>query len=110
MAYLDIQEKAFAYMRDEGIEKSKENLGDDYKDEITLDDSLLDDKLDEVSFDSSTGKLNCSFILTGTSKKGNVDLGYLSLDLELDLDTVTDLVSYYMKKIGKLKTILEATK
>ena len=41
---------------------------------------------------------------------GGTDLGYLDVETELDLDTVVDIIEYYMKKLGKLKTVLEATK
>lgn len=111
MTYLDIKEKGFAYMRDEGIEKAKEFLGeDDYKDEITLDDSLLESTNPEVTFDSSNGTINYSCSLMGNSKKGNIEFGYISDDISLDLDIVVEIVQYYMKKLGKLKTVLEATK
>ena len=38
------------------------------------------------------------------------NLGYISLTLRPDMDLVIDLIEYYMKKLGKLKTVLEATK
>jgi hypothetical protein len=41
---------------------------------------------------------------------GSSDLGYISLDFNLDMDTAIDVIEFYMKKLGKLKTILEATK
>lgn len=41
---------------------------------------------------------------------GNNELGYFSIDINLDLDTVVDIIEFYMKKLGKLKTVLEATK
>ena len=36
--------------------------------------------------------------------------GYLSTNVHLDLNIVINIIEYYMKKLGKLKTVLEATK
>lgn len=38
------------------------------------------------------------------------NLGYLNLSVKMDFDTIIDIIQAYMKKLGKLKTILEATK
>lgn len=50
--------------------------------------------------------------LNGTMIDGNSgrDLGYISLDFTPNLDTIIELIQIYMKKLGKLKTVLEATK
>jgi len=37
-------------------------------------------------------------------------LGYLSLSIDIDLDTAADIVEYYLKRLNKLKTVLEAVK
>lgn len=39
-----------------------------------------------------------------------VNFGYLSTQIVLPLETVIDIIEFYMKKLGKLKTVLEATK
>jgi len=50
--------------------------------------------------------------LNGNMMDGNSgkDLGYLSIEFTPDLDTIIELIQIYMKKLGKLKTVLEATK
>lgn len=111
MVYLEIKEKAFVPMRDEGIKKAKELVGEeDYTDEITLDDSLIYSTEPEIEFDSTDGTIRYSASLMGSLEKGNIELGYISESISLDLDTVTEIVQYYMKKLGKIKTVLEATK
>lgn len=37
-------------------------------------------------------------------------LGSVHVDAELDLDTIIKIVERYMKRLGKLKTVLEASK
>ena len=37
-------------------------------------------------------------------------LGYLSFDLDIDVDTLLEIIQIYMKKLGKVKTVLEAVK
>lgn len=44
------------------------------------------------------------------SINGSTDLGFFGIDVNLDMDTVIDIIEFYMKKLGKLKTVLEATK
>ena len=59
----------------------------------------------EYEFDERTGKLN----FYGNIFKEGTDMGYLSIDMEIDIDMALEIVNYYMKKLGKLKTVLEAT-
>ena len=37
-------------------------------------------------------------------------LGFISLDIPLDFDMVTDIIQMYVKKINKVRTVLEAIK
>jgi len=37
-------------------------------------------------------------------------LGFVSLTLSLDIDLVTDIIQLYVKKMNKIKAMLEATK
>jgi len=47
----------------------------------------------------------------GLTAYGEVqDLGWINIELELDLDTVTDMIEYYIKQVNKVKTVLEAVK
>jgi len=64
-------------------------------------------EIEEMYYDNEEEKL----VLNGNIYCGKEHLGNLySNDLPIDLDLVVDLVQVYMKKLGKLKTVLEATK
>jgi len=67
----------------------------------------LDFKISEMYFDEKEEKL----VINGSIHQNNLELGYFSsYDLPVDLDLVIDLIQMYIKKLNKLKTILEATK
>jgi len=38
------------------------------------------------------------------------NLGYMSMSLPLDFEDIISIIEVYRKKLGKLKTVLEATK
>ncbi len=54
------------------------------------------------------GKIKICGSLKDSETKEN--LGWMDVNVDLSLDRVLDLVNFYMKKLGKLKTVLEATK
>ncbi len=102
--YLEISQKGFEKFKKDAIEESKSNLEEeDYKDEATYKDMSISDV--EYEFDEKTGKLN----IFGTMYKEGTDMGYISIDTGVDIDLAQDIVSHFMKKLGKLKTVLEAT-
>jgi hypothetical protein len=41
---------------------------------------------------------------------GDTKLGYFSVTINMDLETITKITEYYIKKLNRLKTVLEATK
>jgi hypothetical protein len=104
--YLQLNKEALKKTEKFAIDKSVEDLGEeDGKKELTYSDLRFD--IGEMYFDDKTEKL----VLNGNLYCGKEDLGYISsYDLPIDLDLVVDLVQSYMKKLGKLKTVLEATK
>jgi len=64
--------------------------------------------IDCIEFDEKDGNLTiCGDMIDDSSEK---NLGYVSVDFFPDLDLVISLIQHYMKKLGKLKTVLEATK
>lgn len=107
--YLSIDSKNFDSVRDKGIEKAKEFLGgDEYDGTIDFDSDSLDVVDEETSINNGVITHSCSLhFKSGDETK---KIGYFSNEIELDLDDLTNLVNFYMKKLGKLKTILEATK
>lgn len=93
--YLHLNGENFEKMKGKANERSKED--DENSKDYNFDWMPLES--DEVSFEAGTLSIN-----------GSNDLGYFSMDIDLDLDTVVDIIEFYMKKLGKLKTVLEATK
>lgn len=53
---------------------------------------------DELQFDDG------EIVLSGTMP----NLGYISVTMKLDLDVVTDIIEYYIKKVNRVKTVLQA--
>lgn len=102
--YLDISKDAFKKYEDGAIEQAVSNLGSDWVDELVYNELNLSDA--ELEFDDKSGKL----FINGSFFRETDYLGYLSLDLPLDLDTVTNIIEFYIKKVNKVKTILEAAK
>ena len=58
----------------------------------------------EITFEE--GELTIS----GNYSEGKNNLGYMSIQTVLDMDTIINIIEYYVSKINKVKTILEATK
>jgi len=110
-AYLSIHDKVLDSVRTEGLKKTVEDMGEDAPtDEITLSEGLLESKTGDIEFDERTGCLSFSTELTIKKDNTSTDIGYFSDEIEIDLDTASSIVNYFMKKLGKLKTVLEATK
>lgn len=97
--------------------------------EKTLDDTRKKAKKDEIeSYGEDTGNLlyaNLEFIhssdiqfnesdnsltFTGDLFLDGQNFGYMSFKTTLDFDTIIEIIEAYRKKLGKLKTVLEATK
>jgi len=103
--YLNLNKDALKNTEELATNKSMEDLGDEGKNQLTYSNLRLD--ISEMYIDEKTETL----VLNGNIYCGKEDLGYISsYDLPIDLDLVVDLVQIYMKKLGKLKTVLEATK
>lgn len=102
--YLDICLKEFEKHKKEAVDESKSQMGDDYIDGACYKDMIITDATFE--FDPNTGKL----LTYGRFFKGTDDLGWIETKTVVSLDLALDIINYYMKKLGKLKTVLEATK
>lgn len=100
--YLSIDLDDFESRKKEGIKSAKMN-GDDKS--MTWEN--LDYCLEKTSCEFRDGEL---FLFGSLKNKDLTDFGNLSVTIPLDIDTVLDIIEFYMKKLGKLKTVLEATK
>ncbi len=63
-------------------------------------------KCDEVYFDKTD---NCLY-LNGNLYFNGENIGYFSPKIVLGNDTTLEIIEYRMKKLGKLKTVMEALK
>lgn len=103
--YLDIKEKAFQKFRDDAISLAKNNEGDDYEDGATYKD--IDFDVDDYEFNKDTGELT----IYGWMEKEGTNMGFIDLKLNLNnVELGTHIIDFFMKRLGKLKTVLEATK
>ena len=93
--YMHLNGENFEKLKKEANKKSKEDIADS-KDYNFGDLNL---EVDKIGFENGT-----------ITASGSNELGYFSVDFDLDLDIVVDIIEFYMKKLGKLKTVLEATK
>jgi len=110
MVYININQKEIDKVAKKGITQAKEDSGDDYTEgEMTFSDSYtgageIVAHIDEIYLED--GEIHLSVDL---KVKGH-DLVYLSFEIPVDIELAIDITQHYMKKLGKLKTILEATK
>lgn len=104
---LEISEKDFNELRDEAIKTAEADAKEyEYERESEL-------KLKECVLEINDGEFSRSedslFIMGDLKYKGK-GFGSISITLGLDISTALDIVESYIKKLGKVKTILEATK
>lgn len=104
--YLRLDKKDFASVLERASQESidddpnNEDAVQDYlfpKAEIRLDDMYVADKSDEIE---SRGYLFCF----------GKEVGWIDLTIPFDQEIAKDIIERYIKKLQKLKTILEATK
>jgi hypothetical protein len=96
--YLDIDLIEFEKQKKEAIETAKANGSEN---NATFEDLHWDIDSDNTEI-TEDGKI----LISGTLDK----FGYMSIEITLGLDDIAEIISVYMKKVNKLKTILEATK
>lgn len=104
---LDIEE--IEKLKKKAIEKANENCDDGDEGKRMLFNNLeVDSDPGERYFDIEKNK----FIFSGNllDKESEEVLGYLSFSLNVDSKTLLEIIHLYMKRLGKVKTILEAVK
>lgn len=100
---LQINVKEFETLKAKALKKGNEV---NEENNLTMDFNNLNFDVDIEEFNE--GKIKICGSLLDEDKK--TVLGWMDVDVNLSLDGVLELVNYYMKKLGKLKTVLEATK
>ena len=107
--YFEIEVSELEKLKKKAISEADEvcDKGDEGR-KMLFNNLELDSDPSERYFDDKKGKLIFSGNLK--DKDSNVSLGYLSFDLDMNADTLLEVIQIYMKKLGKVKTVLEAVK
>jgi len=100
--YMTLDSKGLKLVEKEAKESAKAS---DYEDG-TLCFEDVKWQTDEFYFDKESKCLQLSGELFFNGKR----LGYFSPEIPLSNDTVIEIIESYMKKLGKLKTVMEALK
>lgn len=103
--YLNINTETLKKLESFGKEAAEETYGTDESKT-----SLLFENCEFVNPETSVDKETGEVGISGSFNCNGKELGYLNVDIRLDMDDVIALIECYMKRLGKLKTILEAVK
>jgi len=100
MAYVNLSKSLISGESRKKAEETSKAI--DGSDDLTWE--QIEDKSSETSFDDGT--LIHAFELYQNGELA----GYISVEIPIDLDLAAEIVGYYIKKLNRLKTVLEATK
>ena len=104
--YLNLNKKILAKTSKKANEDAiKEYSSDENKENILL---YEDVKLENITieFKKDEGKL----FLCGEMEFNGEDFGWMDVDIPIEQELVIEIIEFYMKKLGKLKTVMEALK
>ena len=103
--YLQLNIKEFEELKKKAFELANKDLHGEEPDKFLLFKNLNFDVTNEEFID---GKMNIGGqIIDFETKK---ELGYISFEVDMNLGRVNEIIQFYMKKLGKVKTIMEAVK
>lgn len=111
--YANLSKEVFEKTKEEANKKAIENDCEEGKNDLMYDYlALIPDKREGISFDESKNVLTCcgEVFISNEQDELKEKFGYVSIDIPFDSDMVIEIIEAYRKKLGKLKTILEATK
>lgn len=102
--YLELEPKLFESVKEKALREFEENCPSEGESKYQFPELEFDCCEDEYKNGVLTlgGQMN----LPGTKKQ----LGYVSIKVKIDHDRTIEIISDYMKRLGKVKTVLEATK
>lgn len=103
--YLDFDKKVLEDSLDSANKRAIERDGDEGKPNALYENAELRTD-DDIGFMSDTETIDFSGHIFHEGK----DLGYISGQIPLDFEDIIAIIEVYRKKLGKLKTVLEATK
>lgn len=96
--YLSLDKAKFEKVKAKALKDATDNFGDD-EDPCYMFSELNLERM-EFSFDGN------ELVISGDL----ADLGYISIDIPMSTDNAIHFIEEYVKKMNKIKTILEAAK
>ena len=103
--YLQLNIKEFEELKAKAKKKANEDFHGEDTNQYLLFKGL---NLDVTNEEFKEGKIDISGSITDPETKK--ELGYIGFTIDMNLERVLEILQFYMKKLGKLKTVLEATK
>ncbi len=103
--YLDLKKKDIEDSLDSANKRAIERDGDEGRENALYEEVELKSDGD-IGFMSDTETINFSGNMFFEGK----EIGYMSGSMPLDFEDIIAIIETYRKKLGKLKTVLEATK
>lgn len=103
--YLGLKEEGIKKTSKQAKEEAEMSYGKkDAKGELLYPDTVMD--CEELYFDRETE----SVVIHGEVSAYGEKIGYLSHHIKMDSELLIEIIEHYMKKLGKLKTVMEAIK
>jgi hypothetical protein len=99
--YINLNKDFLAKTGLKATEAAEKSLGEDEKNTFLYDSCTMNQETE-----ISDGEI----AIYGTVYDGSQELGYIDVRFRPDMDDIITLIDFYMKKLGKLKTVMEATK
>ena len=100
--YINLNKDFLAKTSLKANENAKDILGDEEGKNILLYDNCIMTQETEIN--------DGEIAIYGKVSDGSNELGYFDVRFRPCMDDIITLIEFYMKKLGKLKTVLEATK
>ena len=101
---LNIQIKEFEKLK----ESAKKNFNESYSNDEKNSVYMFDDLWLDYSEESVEG--NMLKISGGLKTQDDVDIGYVNIKVPLDFDKLIEIFQGYIKKLNKVKTVMETIK
>ena len=101
---LNIQIEEFEKLKKEAQKRFNENYPNDEQDFIYQFEDLTLDYSEEIIED------NVLKISGGLKTEEGEEIGYFNLEVPLDLNKLIDIFQSYIKKLNKVKTVMESVK
>lgn len=111
--YLNLSKKVFEKTKEEANKEGISTSGKEGKDDLLYPYVILvPDKSEGMYFDEDKNTIIVAgeIFLSNETDELKDKMGYASLTIPIEMDLALEMIESYRNKLGKIKTILEATK